>query len=197
MEDVLSKLKHQVKLSPVTFAIIGVCILVWLVELIGRWRFIDAGIFNPYLALYQPYRYITSIFMHDLSPLHILLNMYALYSCGSVVEKLLGAKRFLIVYFVSGIVGNLFLTIFCYLTHDFFILALGASGAIFGLFGALIILYKQLGQNAAPLIINVGIIVLLGVFMSGVAWQAHIGGIVGGLVTTYIMARKGNIRLWW
>ncbi|MDR1448123.1 MAG: rhomboid family intramembrane serine protease [Candidatus Ancillula sp.] len=197
MEDFLNKVKYQVKLSPVTCSIIGVCVVVWIAELIGSHRFISAGIYNPLLANSQPYRYITSIFMHDLNPIHILLNMYALYSCGKVVEKLLGTKKFLLVYFISGIIGNLFLTLFCYFTGDFYIFAYGASGAIFGLFGALIILYKSLGQNAGPLIINVGIIVLLGVFMSSVAWQAHVGGLIGGLATTYILARKGNIRLWW
>lgn len=196
MDDVVNKIKFQVKLSPVTFAIIAICVVVWVAELIGGMKFISAGIYSPIWATEQPYRYITSLFMHD-GFLHILLNMYALYSCGKIVERLLGTKNFLLVYFASGIAGNLFLTVFCYIVRNFSFFAYGASGAIFGLFGALIILYKNLGQNAGPLIINVSIIVLLGVFMSEVAWQAHVGGLVGGLTATYCVVRKGNTRVWW
>jgi membrane associated rhomboid family serine protease len=113
--------------------------------------------------------------------------MYALSNAGPIFEKMLGAKRYLTIFLISGVAGNLLMLIwFAVFSYHGTVIAIGASGAIFGLFGGLVVLFRHIGQDATSLIVNVGFILLLGFLMSGIAWQAHVGGLIGGAVATYL-----------
>lgn len=139
---------------------------------------------------------VTSMFMHG-SLTHILFNMVSLYYLGYAMERLFGTRRFLALYFVSGIVGGLTYVAWSYLTGSMG-RVVGASGAIFGLFGAYgVVLVAQsvrtgqasarsnLGSYLGMLAFNV----LYG-FTGGIAWQAHFGGLVAGAVMGFFMYRS-------
>ena len=128
------------------------------------------------------YRIITSAFMHA-NIMHLVCNMYTLYIIGSQVETFLGKKKFLIIYFASAITGSLLSLAF---SSGF---SVGASGAIFGLMGSLVYfgyhyrlyLNTVIKSQIVPLII---INLALGFMISGIDNYAHIGGLIGGYLST-------------
>jgi rhomboid protease GluP len=135
--------------------------------------------------------FITSMFMHG-SIIHILCNMVTLYYMGMLIERLFGTLRFLVIYFVSGIAGGLFYVAFNMLAGTAGS-AIGASGALFGLFSAygvmLLIEYRKpvlLPQSIsrAQLSSFVGLIIvnILISLSPGIAWEAHLGGLIAGAI---------------
>ncbi len=138
------------------------------------------------------YRLITSMFLHS-DLFHIFFNMYALFIVGTQVERYYGKKKFLIIYFVSGIVGSLFSNVFMASST----ISLGASGAIFGLFGALAYFaynYRaMLGGFLRSQIIPIILINLsLGLFISGIDVSAHIGGLIAGILVSVALGVSGK-----
>jgi membrane associated rhomboid family serine protease len=145
---------------------------------------------TPAYFLAQPWTLITNIFVHG-SILHIIANMISLYFLGSFVLRLVGEKRFLIVYFLGGIIGNIFYV----LMGPPFIPGIGASGGIFALGGALAIIAPRLPVYMffipIPIPLWIAIIVFLLIsFMPGIAWQAHLGGLLLGLAAGYYFTRR-------
>jgi membrane associated rhomboid family serine protease len=171
------------------WVIIGINIVVFILEFI-----VPSLVDNLALQLgtfsQQPWTIVTSMFVHSPYDItHILFNMIALFFFGTFLVQLVGSSRFLIVYFIAGIVGNLVYLLFVYLriTPDFGVI--GASGAIFGLGGVLVVLAPRLrvyifGLIPVPLWIAVigGFLIVFLPFFSGVAWQAHLGGLATGLL---------------
>lgn len=151
--------------------------------------FTEAFYFDPKVAFVEPWRFITSMFLHG-GVGHIFFNMYALWLFGTIVERRIGAGEFLRLYFLSGIVGNLSYWLVVFLGINPSVPALGASGAVYGVLGAAAVLYPNLLifvwwlpmrlYQAAFLWF---IIEFLGVFnpYSGIASAAHLGGLIIGL----------------
>jgi rhomboid protease GluP len=119
--------------------------------------------------------------------MHLFLNMWALYQIGGIFETLFGSTRFLLTYFVSGLVASLVSSIFI----PPFTPGVGASGAIFGILGALILALRRSplwsrkewsGALARQLAIWAGINIVIGFTMPGIDNAAHIGGFVAGLL---------------
>ena len=136
------------------------------------------------------YRLFTSMFLHA-NVYHIFFNMYALYAIGSQMEKYYGKAKFLIIYIVSGILGSL---LSCTLTNN---VSVGASGAIFGLFGAMIYFgYKYRTSLDAFLRSGIVPVVLinlaLGFIIPNIDITAHIGGLLGGLLLSYTVNVQGK-----
>jgi membrane associated rhomboid family serine protease len=148
---------------------------------------------TPAYFLQQPWTIITNLFVHA-SIGHLVVNMISLYFLGSFVLRLVGEKRFLVVYFLGGIVGNLF---YLFLGPRN-IVGVGASGAIFALGGALAIMAPRLPvfmffiPIAVPLWVAI-IVFLLISFFPGIAWQAHLGGLLLGLGAGYYF-KRGRTR---
>ena len=144
---------------------------------------------NSFLGfkLHQYYRLITAVFLHDNSfiiSLHLLFNMYALYVLGNQVETFLGKWKFLTIFLISGVVGSLFS-----ITFNTNVLGIGASGAIFGLMGALIYFgyHYRLYLNVvvkSQIIPLVLVNLALGFMSPGIDNFAHIGGLIGGYLAT-------------
>lgn len=111
------------------FKLSGICIVIFAIQLFVS-GFTDFFVLNS-LAWSQPWRFLTSIFLHG-GIGHLFYNLFALLFFGSVLEKFIGGRRFLVVFFVSGILANV-------VSVNFYSSSLGASGAIFGVIGALII----------------------------------------------------------
>jgi rhomboid protease GluP len=143
----------------------------------------DFGAMSPwFLALGQWWRLIVSGFLH-IDLLHILMNSWALFDLGAMVDEMYGTSRFLVIYFISNVVGFYA----CYYVNS---PAVGASAALFGLIGAMIALgtrYRStIGSQIRALFIRWLIYSLLFTLMFRASLPAHIGGLVGGFVTGYI-----------
>lgn len=178
----------------VTYALIGLNILAYLGEVassafVNRFEQIGLALQGANSAPHvvgiahgEYYRLLTSMFLHEppssggLFFLHILFNMWALYVVGPPLEALLGRVRFAAMYLLTGLAGS----VFAYLLTAPYIPELGASGAIFGLFGALLIVGRKLRLNIQPIAVIIGLNLVLSFSVSGISWQAHIGGLVAG-----------------
>lgn len=140
--------------------------------------------FNPAIISGEWWRIITSMFLH-IGMFHLFMNMLALYYLGTAVESIYGSSRFLIIYFLSGIGGGL--TSFAFNFH----VAAGASGALFGLFGALLYfgtvekrLFRQtMGRN---LILILMINIIFGFMIPQIDMGAHLGGLIAGFIASGI-----------
>jgi membrane associated rhomboid family serine protease len=159
-------------------------------ELIGRASY--ESFLGPVegVAEGQWYRLLTSMFLHG-SVMHILFNMLSLWWIGGPLEAALGRARYLTLYLVSGLAGSAFTYLLAPANQP----SLGASGAIFGLFGATAVLMKRLNYDMRPVIILL-VINLVFTFNPAfnISWQAHVGGLVGGVVIGYAMVHAPRDR---
>ncbi|MGV9419483.1 rhomboid family intramembrane serine protease [Streptomyces sp. NPDC003674] len=135
------------------------------------------------------YRFVTSMFTHQ-AIWHIAFNMLSLWWIGGPLEAALGRARYLALYFVSGLAGGAL----TYLLEGPSTASLGASGAIFGLFGATAVLMRRLNYDMRPVIALLVINLIITFGWGGIAWQAHIGGLVAGVVTGYAMVHAPRER---
>ena len=137
----------------------------------------------PALGPFQPWRILTAALTHS-GFLHIALNMLALWMLGRQLEPLLGTGRFVTTYLLSAAGGSAAVALLSFDTP-----VVGASGAIFGLFGALIVIGRRLGANMTGMIVVLAINLVYGFIRSGsVSWQAHVGGLVIGALIGLIFS---------
>ncbi|MET7734934.1 rhomboid family intramembrane serine protease [Streptomyces sp. NPDC005402] len=141
------------------------------------------------VATGQYYRLVTSMFAHQ-QYWHIGFNMLSLWWLGGPLEAALGRARYLAVYIVSGLAGSAL----AYLLASPGTGTLGASGAIFGLFGATAVLMRRLNYDLRPIIALLVINLIITFGWSSISWQAHIGGLVAGLITGYGMVHAPRER---
>jgi membrane associated rhomboid family serine protease len=137
---------------------------------------------------------LTSMFTH-VSFLHIAFNMLALWFLGPQLEAAVGRARFLAVYFLSGLMGSVFVS---WLAPEY-TRTVGASGAIFGLIGALLVIAIKVGADYSPLLLWLGLNVMITIFGRGlISWQGHLGGLVGGVLIALILVFSPRARrpLW-
>lgn len=174
---------------------------IWVIIIINLLVFIGALAYPKIIYLlglqaatffHQPWTIITNMFTHyDLW--HILANMLTLYFYGSFLCQVIGTRSFLIIYFCGGILGNIF---YLLLAPSAFTIAIGASGAVFALGGALAVLTPKLRVYMFPIpvpmplwVAVIGGFLILSLF-PGIAWQAHLGGLVFGLIAGYYLRKK-------
>ena len=141
----------------------------------------------------QPWTIISSMFVHG-SVWHILFNMISLYFLGSFFIRATGEKSFLAVFFLGGLAGNI---LFALLANPFST-GIGASGAVFALGGALAVMVPRVPVFIffipVPIPLWVAILILfLFSFLPTIAWQAHLGGLLLGLVAGLIFRRRRRI----
>ena len=136
-------------------------------------------------ATNQWYRLFTVALTHA-GLLHLGFNMYSLMVLGNPLEEAFGKNKLFIVFFVSLLTGSLtssyFASIYSY--------SVGASGAIFGLFGALAIVGNRIGADIRSIVVIIGINFVIGFAMGGVDWRAHLGGLIGGVVAAQLVMAK-------
>ncbi|QOL32245.1 rhomboid family intramembrane serine protease [Bifidobacterium eulemuris] len=186
----------------ITWAIIAICVAVWLVEVLTRLlmpqvfsALVSAGMVMPATMVLRPWTWLTSMFLHAPSMLHILFNMLALYSVGPILERMMGHWRYLALYLISGFGGSVGLLVWARLTGDWFTAAYGASGALFGLFAALLVVYRRIGVDIRSMLIWMGINFLMPLVVGNIAWQAHVGGfVVGGALTWLLVSGVPALR---
>jgi membrane associated rhomboid family serine protease len=137
---------------------------------------------------------VTSMFTH-VSLIHIGFNMLVLWILGPQLEAAVGRLRFLVLYFLSGLMGSAFVY---WLTPEF-TPTVGASGAIFGLLGGLLVIAIKVGADYSQLLIWLGLNVVITVFGRGfISWQGHLGGLVGGVLVALVLvySPRANRSLW-
>jgi membrane associated rhomboid family serine protease len=135
------------------------------------------------------YRLVTSMFTHE-EIWHIGFNMFSLWLLGGPLEQHLGRARYLALYLISGLAGSAL----TYLLAGGSTPSLGASGAVFGLFGATAVLMRRLRYDMRPIIALLVINLVITFSWAGIAWQAHIGGLVAGVVIGYAMVHAPRER---
>ncbi len=177
------------------WGLIGLNFILFVVTLVNREVVFLLG-FRSLSFSSRPWTIVTSLFIHA-DFWHIIANMFTLYFLGGQLFRLVGRNSFLAVYFIGGILGNI---LFMLLAPPF-ITAVGASGAIFALGGALAVMRPRLKVLVFPIPVSlplwaaiIGIFVVLS-FVPSVAWQAHLGGLVVGLIAGYFF-RKRERRLY-
>jgi membrane associated rhomboid family serine protease len=178
----------------VTYVIIALCALVYALQ----WIVPNDGIYQqlayaPALTGVEPWRMLTSAFLHSQGfLLHIVLNMYTLWIFGQILEPLLGHARFLAIYLLSAVGGSVgFLLLTPVYPVNGPVGLVGASGAIFGLFGLAFVVSRRrhllLGPQARAMLSQVGALLVINLIFTftfpGISWTGHIGGLlVGGLI---------------
>lgn len=137
------------------------------------------------------YRLATAMFLHE-EIWHVFFNMLLLWWLGGPLEEALGRVRYLALYLISGLAGSAL----TYLLEVPPQGSLGASGAIYGLLGATVVLMRRLNYDLRPIAVLIGINLVITFFWQGIAWQAHIGGLVAGAVMAYglVHAPQGKRR---
>jgi membrane associated rhomboid family serine protease len=129
------------------------------------------------------YRLLTSAFLHQ-QVLHIGLNMFALWMFGPPLEALVGRARFLALYLTSALAGAAVSYAFNPPRQG----SLGASGAIFGLVGAVLVADRRMRANTPGLLIYLAVLLLPGFLIQGIDWRAHLGGLAAGLLIGLVFA---------
>ncbi len=178
----------------VTTAIVAVTAFVGLLQMIPGFgdsvtdalRFSTWMLFPDFNAagVSEPWRLLSGLLVHG-GALHFALNMLAVYLIGRSLEPMLGRLRFLALYLLSGLGGSVAVALISPLTP-----VVGASGAVFGLLGAILVIGRRAGANLTGILILLGANLAIG-FLPGlhIAWQAHVGGAVIGALVGLILVR--------
>ncbi len=186
----------------VTLTIIGLCVVAYVAQLAVAGFSYDLQ-FVPALGADEPWRFLSAGFLHA-SLLHIGFNMVALWMVGPFLEASLGRARFITLYLLADLGGSVAMVVAAragtgeWWTGDLWrIGVVGASGAVFGLFGAVLVVLRRVGRSAQGIVGVIVLNVILGFVVQGIAWQAHLGGLVVGalLGAAYAYAPRDRRRV--
>lgn len=178
----------------ITYGLIGLNIIFYLISAYFSGNLLEIDIrvlvflgakVNALIDMGEYYRLITCMFLHG-NVVHLILNMYALYCIGPITEEIYGKRKYIIIYFVSGIISSLF-------SYSFSEgISIGASGAIFGVLGAAFYfalkMRRTIGRDflrsiGSALLINI----VIGLSVSNVDNFGHFGGVVGGIIISVVL----------
>jgi membrane associated rhomboid family serine protease len=192
----------------VSMTIVAICVAVWLGQQAVPGLTQRVG-FEPGLAQVEPWRFVTAAFAHHPSMvLHIVFNMLALWIVGAqYLEPLLGRLRFAALYLVSAVGGSVAYLLLSSPPQVAFAppytgqwggITVGASGAVFGLFGALLVLNRRLGRSSAGMYATLVINAVIGFVVPSIAWEAHLGGFLTGaaVAAVFAYANSRTTRRW-
>ena len=183
--------------AKVTKALVAINVAVYVAELVtgggvngtGSTIYLHGVLYGPLVEQGDWWRLLTAAFLHY-GPVHLLLNMFGLYWFGSLLEQRIGAARYLMLYLVSGLAGSAGALLW---SNGFLTPTVGASGAIFGILGAGLVLERQRdyvfgGSAMGVIIINF----VLTFSISSISKGGHIGGLVGGILCALGLTRFGR-----
>ena len=172
-----------------TISLIVLNVVFYFLAFIGdenEYFFLFAQVNSSIINDYEYWRLFSSMFLHS-DLLHLFMNMFALLLYGSLVEKFFKRYEYLIIYFLSGFLGNLF-TLMLYPPNS---LSVGASGAIFGLLGAAIVLVARSNERTVLVLAIIYLVYfLVASFQPGINAWAHLFGLIGGLLFGYLFNQK-------
>ena len=167
-----------------TLSLITIISGAYLVDLLYPTFYEKAALFGPLVESGEYWRLFTVALVHG-GLTHLFFNMFSLLVLGNPIEAALGKARFLVIFFTSLLTGSL---ASIYLTNDLHV-SVGASGAVFGLFGAFIAMRNRINDGVRDIYVIVGLNFVFGFILGGVDWRAHLGGLVGGYLTTAVLLR--------
>ncbi len=171
-----------------TLTLIAICVVLYIgqrtvPELTADLQFV------PVLATDEPWRALTAAFLHSPRSLfHLGFNMFALYIIGGYLEPMLGKLRFVLLYLISALGGSAGVVVLATVPQGWLTATVGASGAVFGLFAAVLVLNWRLGRETGGIIALLVINGVLGFVLPNIAWQAHLGGALTGAALAAILA---------
>jgi membrane associated rhomboid family serine protease len=174
--------------------LIALNVLIFIITLVKPAEVIGLLGLTPALLPQQPWTIVTSMFVHG-GFAHIFFNMISLYFLGSFFLRAAGERTFLAVYFLGGLAGNVLYVLLAPPN----VTGIGASGAIFAVGGALAVLVPRVPVYiffipiGMPLWVAILIFLLLSFVSSGIAWQAHLGGVLAGAVAGFLLKRRGRV----
>ncbi len=192
--------------------IVVITVVAYLIELTAVEPILRAFAYAPAYSLpvtglpFEPYRMLTSVLLHApisltgsgiLNITHIGFNMYALYLFGRPLEGFLGAGRMVALYVISGLAGSvgvLYAALIPALNFSAGTIVYGASGAVFGVLGATAVVQRRLGIDVRALYVLIAINFVIGFVVSGIAWQAHVGGLVAGALVGLLFVHNRGPR---
>lgn len=186
-----NKYLNYIKKSPVNSSFLAIIVIYFIVislnggttDNVTLVRF--GALFPPFIREYgQYYRLITSIFIH-IGLIHLFFNGYALYIFGTQIERLMGFKKYIAFFLLTGISGNILTYFFSYES-----ISAGASGSLFGLLGAFLYLIQRKPHMITPegkrsILKLVGINVLITILVPNISATAHFGGLISGYLFSY------------
>ncbi|MCR6688528.1 rhomboid family intramembrane serine protease [Cellulomonas sp.] len=182
----------------VTLAFIALCVVAYL----GQWTvdgFTTDWKYSPLRGHAEPWRFLTSAFLHSPGSIfHIVLNMVALWTVGPYLEVQLGRVRYATLYLLSAVGGSVVVLLVAALGwSDWYSGVVGASGAVFGLFGAAFVVMWRSGHPAQGMLGVIGVNMVFSFVVPGISWQGHLGGLVTGalLAAAYAFAPAARRRL--
>jgi len=174
----------------VTWVVVALCVFIYLLELVVGLPVVYGLSYYPPDTVVAPWEMLTAAFVHSPTSIwHILFNMYTLLVFGPIVELWVGRGRYIVLYLMAAFAGSVAVLLLAPGT-----LVLGASGAIFGLLAAVVVIQRGLGANPAQLVVMIVLNLAIGFFVAGVAWQAHVGGLVVGALIGWIFVRNRGPR---
>jgi membrane associated rhomboid family serine protease len=167
-----------------TLSLITIICAAYLADLIYTQFYEYTALFGPLVQSGEIWRLFSVALVHG-GLTHLFFNMFSLLVLGNPVEAALGKARFLTIFFLSLLTGSLASIYFNSAPQ----VSVGASGAVFGLFGAFIAMRKMISEGVRDIYVIVGLNFVFGFILGGVDWRAHLGGLVGGYLTTAVLLR--------
>ena len=164
------------------FLSISLIVIFLFQELTGTLLVKSFALFAPLVTSGEWWRLITAGFLHG-SIIHLLFNVYILWVLGSQLENIVGKAKFILIYFGSLLGGSLA----SYLFSPSGSYSIGASGAIFGLMGAMLVVGRKRNLDISQITTLVVINVVIGFVLSGIDWRAHLGGLAAGALITWVL----------
>jgi rhomboid protease GluP len=170
---------------------INIVVFIW-EALTGGWSSENAllregALYGPLVAQGQWWRIVTAAFLHG-GLMHIAFNMFALYQVGTFLEYLIGSRRMLLIYFIAMVGAGLAVYYF-----NFYQITVGASGAIFGIFGALVAIGLRLGARGRSLVVQTLPIIAINLVITfavpNISAPGHVGGLLSGFVAGFVLIR--------
>ena len=171
------------------FLTISLVVVYALQSLLGEILIANFALFAPSVSQGKWWLLITAGFLHG-SILHLFFNAYILWVIGGQLESTVGSIRFGIIYLVSLLGGS----IASYLFSPFGTYSVGASGAIFGLMGAMLVVGRKIRIDISQITTLVILNVVLGFVISGIDWRAHLGGLFAGGLITWILFNATSLK---
>jgi rhomboid protease GluP len=195
--------KVSIKETPfITIAIIAINIMLYVVTAYLSLVYAGGSIFssdtevlvllgakvNDLISQGQYFRLISCMFLHG-GIMHLAVNMYSLYAIGPMVEQAYGKAKYLAIYFIAGICSSMLSYVYSPS------ISIGASGAIFGLLGAVLIFaIKSKGKTGSGLIMNILVVIVVNIFIGmqlpGIDYFGHIGGLIGGMIISFLLVNR-------
>jgi membrane associated rhomboid family serine protease len=178
-----------ISVPKVTRAILATCVGIFALSMLLGSFALDFGMIPEAIAQGQWWRLLTSTLLHS-GILHLLFNMYALYWLGPQLERTLGHARFAALYLLAALGGS----VASYWFSSINTVSVGASGAIFGLITATIVIGREMRSDVSQLVVLLGLNVVIGFLQPGIDWRAHFGGAIVGAAVAYLYTKGTRLN---